>query len=305
MNNVPRPGNDGARSPQRAPAGSRGPEQAYPDPPRSWTRAGILIGTWVAAWAGVLVFGLGLQAMAHGQDDDPVLPGDSHAAVAGYFDSIFVYRDLSDAAALQCSDYNGPPPSELLAIVESWESANGERSGIATIDVITDGHRHKVTAVYGQSGSPSRALFWGEGAQEGDSYCVSQVTNREPDSSPGSEPDETTEAPGASESVSDFLAHIFRDEDRTAAEAMQCTGYQGVALTDLLAIPASHSHEGGGETLYDRTLHPRVAPDGMNEFAPMDFFHAEVTLDKNSHEFMVMYDPEPGQQCIAAVFDNW
>ncbi|GAA4912209.1 hypothetical protein LX16_2429 [Stackebrandtia albiflava] len=122
----------GGRAPQRVAVAE--PAESYPDPPRSWRRAGLLFAAWAAAWTAVLILGLGWQVVAapsgtgNPVEDDPVNPRD---VTRKFFAAIFTEQDLSLAARLQCPDPPGLDPQEIWS---AWQTDIGDYGGQVGFD---------------------------------------------------------------------------------------------------------------------------------------------------------------------------
>lgn len=101
-------------------------EDNYPDPPRSWKRAGGLLGGWGITWIAVLVLGLAFQVVAqpagsgNPNDDEPV---DARDATRKFFSSILTENDMDRANELQCDD---PPDLSAQDVLEVWEDDYGK-----------------------------------------------------------------------------------------------------------------------------------------------------------------------------------
>ena len=295
MNDVPRPGNDGARSAQRVPAGSRGPEQAYPDPPRSWTRAGILIGTWVAAWAGVLVFGLGLQAMAQGQDNDR-LPLNGQAASRQLFHEMFLEKDLETAAKYLCDTYSGLPLETVQKKYMDWEAQNGRTGVTVSVNQVTP-QEYEISIDYGPDNAVVIERFTTITQPREPDDCIDDLFEREQADTDVPSPDESPDAPEVSgrEAIEGYFNRIFEDQDLEQAEVFQCDGYTGASASDLLEIFTSHEHEGAGSTLYSLSTNATGTTSSTDEHSVV------ISLDDDKHTFKVIVDASTPKRCISSV----
>ena len=278
---------------------NRGPEQAYPDPPRSWSRAGILLGTWVAAWAGVLFFGFGLQAVAQAQGEER-LPMSGSTASLNLFHEIFVERDLGAAEALLCDTYSGMSPEDITKNYLEWEESNGRTGATIRVNDVTS-NEFNVSIDYGPDSEPVIERFTVITQSRDGDDCVDHVSERESGTSPQPTPDDETSAPTLTghETVSSYFDEIYRNQDAGSAESYQCERYSGLSTSDLLGIYSSHSHEGPGQTQYSLDVTARGSVPGQS-----DDFAVTVSLDDDEHAFMVVVDATTAQRCILSVVES-
>lgn len=296
MNDASQPQNGGVGKPKRAPAGSRGPEQAYPDPPRSWTRAGILLGGWVAAWTGVLFFGMGLQAVAQAQDEER-LPLGGQAVSRQLFHEVFLERDLDAAGDYLCDTYSGISLENITQNYLDWEDANG-RAGVTIRVNEVSPQEFEVTIDYG----PNDNLVI-EGftvitqAHDGDD-CVDGITEREIEDTPSPTPDDSTTEPELTgqDAIKGYFDQIYQNQDVEAAESYQCEEYSGVSTSELLEIYSSHEHEGAGSTQYSLGIRATDSVAGQS-----DDFSVLVSLDDEEHPFVVVVDATTPTRCVTSV----
>jgi len=276
--------------------GFRGPEEVYPDPPRSWTRAGILLVGWVAAWGAVFLFGLGLQAVAQAQADEK-LPLGGQAVSRQFFYEIFLDRDLDAAGQFLCDSYSGLPIDGLSKKYLDWEAANGRTNVDISLNQVTD-REFEISVDYGPSSAVVIERFTTITQPSEDDDCITDLYVRADDPVEPS-PEETPDEPEISgrDAIDGYFDAIFRNQDAAAAEQYQCGEYSGVPISELLDIYTAH--QGTGDVEYSLNVTATSSEEGKS-----DQYSIVVTLDRDEYSFSVLIDATTPQRCVASVTET-
>ncbi|MGH8794558.1 MAG: hypothetical protein ACRDXX_18150 [Stackebrandtia sp.] len=247
--------------------------ESYPDPKRSWRRAGALLAGWAATWAAVAVMGMSWKAVADAGEesvlDEP--PASAQQAVGRFFTKIFEDRDLNAAKEVACPDYTEPSVEDLYAVLDDWEQENGEKSGNRSLDIKPvdgDAGKFTVTVTYGSSDNPQLRRYEASSVSADEEYCVSAVEDVTPDPSDEPDPSEDPEPiRGAKDTAEGFFEAVFNGED---PKDWQCADYSGLEPDELLP-------EGEGDP--SLSLDPRES-----DFSDADRFFVEISLRGDSSQ---------------------
>lgn len=272
----------------------------FADPPRKWGRVGVMAGAWaiVLALGAWVAPGIAASGNEENQDprDQPATDADGAALRYLRYGSS---EDLERAEDALC-DGASPEltPEDLDAIRQSYADQLG---GITDVDPevgdpvpTSDGISLAAQVFYISQGS-QRVEDFLVTVQESDGiYCVSNVTQ------PGAEEEPSSGGPTGSPVdpealASEFMTNIVGNRNVQAAEAIQCSTYEGISPQDLDAAIEEWASDNGNPTGV-----VSVDPAESNE-SSATVFTAEVLLDGDVNRETFTFQVGVQGDCIASL----
>ncbi|THV41412.1 hypothetical protein [Glycomyces buryatensis] len=242
-------------------------EAEFPEPARTWTRVGALVGGWVLLLALGGWVAPGFASGGSTEDTDPrdEAPTDAVNAAARYLR----FGSNNDASRAEDTLCDGASPELTAGDLDVIRETYGEElGGISDIDVSTDapvasadGISIAATVTYISQGGQRPEEFTVTVQEDGDSFCVYNAVQLEPEPTdePGSEVDPEALA-------SDFIATVVRLRDSEAAAEYQCDTYTGPTPDDLISAIAEWealNSDATGEVLDTTLVEDAEAPITM------------------------------------------
>jgi hypothetical protein len=276
-------------------------ESKYADPPRKWGRVGVMAGGWAIVLALGAWVAPGIAASGNEENQDPRdQPATDAEGAAWSYLRYGSSQDLDRAEAELCEDASPEvTPEDLDTIRQSYAD---ELGGITRVDLevgdpvpTSEGISLAGTVYYISEGSQRFEDFLVTVQESDGTYCVSDATQPADDEDAPSDGG-STEAPVDPEVLaSEFMTNLAGNRNVQAAEALQCSTYEGITPQDLDAAIDEWAAVNG-----EPTGVVSVDPAELNE-SSATVFTAEVLLDGDVNRETFSFQVEVQGDCIASL----
>ena len=169
----PQQHNRGSQQPQEA-------EESYADPPRTWKRAGSLLGSWAVVWASILIAGLVFEGLVDASPDTITHedPEDPKSAAWQYMDFALTKGNTEDAEGLECSEISGLSSKELVQSIKDWEKEQGVRaSPTISFDESGGGGNTYLVLAEVEAGNVFERWYYDVTVEpDGSTFCIADVS---------------------------------------------------------------------------------------------------------------------------------